>query len=40
LQGADDYLAQWRWSDEAERDGPAAEVAEALLAELDAGHAW
>ena len=34
LSGADDYLAQWRWSDEEERDGTAQEVADAVLAEL------
>jgi Virulence factor len=36
LQGSDDYLAQWKWSDEAEREGSAREVAEALKAELEA----
>ena len=36
LCGADDYLAQWRWSDEDERDGSAAEVAAAVRAELEA----
>ncbi|HTV13546.1 MAG TPA: virulence factor [Acidobacteriaceae bacterium] len=36
LQSADDYLAQWKWSDEAEREGPAQEVAEAIKAELEA----
>jgi hypothetical protein len=36
LQAADDYLAQWKWSDEEERDGPAHEVAEAVKAELEA----
>jgi hypothetical protein len=36
LQAADDYLAQWKWSDEAEREGSAREVAEALKAELEA----
>ena len=36
LQSADDYLAQWRWSEEQERDGPAREVVEALKAELEA----
>jgi hypothetical protein len=35
LQGADDYLAQWRWSDEEERPGTAQEVAEALKAEFE-----
>lgn len=36
LQAAGDYLAQWKWSDEAEREGSAREVAEALKAELEA----
>jgi Virulence factor len=36
LQSADDYLAQWKWSDEAEREGSAQEVAEAVKAELEA----
>lgn len=36
LQSADDYLAQWKWSDEAERPGSAQEVAEAVKAELEA----
>jgi hypothetical protein len=36
LQSMDDYLAQWRWSEEAEREGSAREVAEALKAELEA----
>ena len=27
LQSTDDYLAQWRWSDEQEREGTAEEVA-------------
>lgn len=40
LQGADDYLAQWKWSEEAERDGSAREVAEALKAELESQAAW
>jgi hypothetical protein len=35
LQGADDYLAQWKWSEEQERPGSAREVAEALKAELE-----
>ena len=33
---ADDYLEQWNWSDEEEREGSAAEVAEAVRAELEA----
>jgi Virulence factor len=36
LQAADDYLAQWKWSDEQEREGSAQEVAEAVKAELEA----
>ncbi|HEY6448193.1 MAG TPA: virulence factor [Acidobacteriaceae bacterium] len=36
LQSADDYLAQWKWSDEAQRPGSAPEVAEAVKAELEA----
>jgi hypothetical protein len=36
LQGADDYLAQWKWSEEEEREGPARDVAEAVRAELEA----
>jgi hypothetical protein len=36
LQAADDYLAQWKWTEEAERAGSAREVAEALKAELEA----
>jgi hypothetical protein len=36
LTSADDYLAQWKWSEEAEREGSAREVAEALKAELEA----
>lgn len=35
LQGSDDYLAQWRWSDEEERDGSAQGVADAVMAELE-----
>jgi hypothetical protein len=36
LQEADDYLAQWKWSDEEEREGSAEEVAQAVKAELEA----
>ncbi|MGA2383184.1 MAG: virulence factor [Gemmatimonadales bacterium] len=35
LTGTDDYLAQWRWGDAAEREGTAAELAEALRRELE-----
>lgn len=40
LEGADDYLAQWRWSDEEDRDGSAQDVAEAVLRELEAQADW
>lgn len=36
MQNADDYLAQWKWSEEKEREGTAREVAEAVKAELEA----
>jgi hypothetical protein len=36
LSGSDDYLAQWQWSEEEERDGSAQDVAEAVCAELEA----
>jgi len=36
LAGSDDYLAQWRWSEEEERDGAAQDVADAVRAELEA----
>ena len=36
LQAADDYLAQWKWSEEEDRDGSALEVAQAVKAELEA----
>jgi hypothetical protein len=36
LQASDDYLAQWKWSEEEEREGSAREVAEAVKAELEA----
>ena len=38
LTGTDDYLAQWKWGEELERDGSAAEVAEAIKMELEAAH--
>jgi len=38
LTSTDDYLAQWRWGEVAERTGSAAEVADAVRRELeDAG---
>ncbi|MGB2870212.1 MAG: virulence factor [Bacteroidota bacterium] len=36
LTGTDDYLAQWNWGDEEEREGDAAAVAEAMRKELEA----
>lgn len=36
LQSSDDYLAQWKWSEEQERNGSAQEVAETVKAELEA----
>lgn len=36
LTSTDDYLAQWKWSDEQERAGTAQEVADALKKELEA----
>ena len=40
LQASDDYLAQWRWSEEQEREGAAQEVAEAVRAELESNARW
>ena len=40
LQSTDDYLAQWRWSDEQEREGTAEEVARAVELELEADADW
>lgn len=36
LTGADEYLAQWHWSEEMEREGTARDVAQALKKELEA----
>jgi hypothetical protein len=35
LTQTDDYLAEWKWSEELEREGTAAEVAEAVRKELE-----
>ena len=35
LTSTDDYLAQWKWSEEQERPGTAHEVAEAVKKELE-----
>ena len=40
LQGSDDYLAQWQWGDEQQREGTAPDVAEALRLELEAKADW
>jgi hypothetical protein len=40
LQSTDEYLAQWRWSDEQEREGTAEEVARAIKLELEADANW
>ncbi|HKE22365.1 MAG TPA: virulence factor [Bryobacteraceae bacterium] len=40
LYGSEDYLDQWRWGDEQEREGSASEVAERVRAELEASAAW
>ena len=40
LEGSDDYLAHWRWSEDLEREGSAQEVAEAVCRELDAQADW
>jgi Virulence factor len=40
LQGSDDFLEQWHWSDEEDRDGSAQEVASAVVAELEAQADW
>jgi Virulence factor len=40
LQSADDYLAQWKWGEEEEREGSVQEVAEAVKAELESKDWW
>ena len=40
LQQADDYLAQWHWSEEEDREGSAQHVAQAVAAELEARVDW
>jgi hypothetical protein len=40
LSAADDYLAQWHWSDDQEREGSASEVAKAVVAELAGKVDW
>lgn len=40
FQGSDDYLSQWRWSEEQEREGSAQEIAAAVKSELEAAPGW
>ena len=40
LQESDSYLAQWKWSEEEDRDGSAGEVAVAVRNELEAKADW
>lgn len=40
LGAADDYLAQWQWSEEQDRPGTAQDVADAVKAELEAAADW
>ncbi len=40
LQGSDDYLAQWRWSEPQAREGSAEEVAHAIKRELEQAAGW
>jgi hypothetical protein len=40
LQESDAYLAQWKWSEEEDREGSAEDVAEAVKAELEARADW
>ena len=37
LQGTDEYLAQWRWSEPEEREGTAEQVGQAVKRELEGG---
>jgi hypothetical protein len=40
LHQTDDYLAQWQWSEEQQREGAAEEVAQAIKAQLEAENDW
>ena len=40
LQESDAYLAQWKWSEEEDREGSAEEVARAVRAGLEAKADW
>jgi hypothetical protein len=39
LQSTDDYLAQWHWSEDQEREGSAQDVAEAIKREIEGSSA-
>ncbi len=40
LEGLDEYLDQWLWSDEQECEGAAQEVAERIVAQLETQADW
>ena len=40
LKDSDDYLAEWRWGDEMQREGSAQKIAAAVKAELESGTEW
>ena len=40
ITGADAYTAEWKWSDEQDRDGSADAVVAAVIAELEADASW
>jgi hypothetical protein len=40
LHESDAYLAQWKWSEEEDREGSAEEVAQSVRAELEAKADW
>jgi 5-methyltetrahydrofolate--homocysteine methyltransferase len=40
FQGSDQYMAQWKWSDEQQRAGDARTVADALKRELESQAKW
>ncbi len=40
LEGSDDYLAQWHWTEEEVREGSAQDVADAIARELEAQADW
>jgi hypothetical protein len=40
FQDSDAYLAQWKWTDEQQRQGSARQVAEAVKSELEAQASW